>query len=66
MTSHRIKELIEQEVRAIQNIPVDGAIIEVVELIYEQVHQKGGKVVVSGMGKAGQINARSGRAGIPG
>ncbi len=55
MTSHRIKELIEQEVRAIQNIPVDGAIIEVVELIYEQVHQKGGKVVVSGMGKAGQI-----------
>ena len=55
MTQDRIKELIEKEVQAIRNIPVDGSIVEVVGLIYEQVHQKGGKVVVSGMGKAGQI-----------
>lgn len=51
----RIKELIEKEIEAIRNIPVDGAIFHAVDLIYQQVHQKGGKVVVSGMGKAGQI-----------
>lgn len=55
MTKERIKELIAKELEAIQNIPVDGAILEAVELIYKQVHEKNGKVVVSGMGKAGQI-----------
>jgi len=47
--------LIAKEIEAIQNIPVDGAILDAVELIYKQVHEKNGKVVVSGMGKAGQI-----------
>lgn len=55
MTKQRIKDLIAKELEAIQNIPVDGAILEAVELIYNQVHEKNGKVVVSGMGKAGQI-----------
>lgn len=55
MTKQRIKDLIAKEIEAIQNIPVDGAILEAVELIYKQVHEKTGKVVVSGMGKAGQI-----------
>lgn len=55
MTKQRIKDLIAKELEAIQNIPVDGAILEAVELIYNQVHEKTGKVVVSGMGKAGQI-----------
>ena len=55
MTKERIKELIAKEIEAIQNIPIDGAILEAVELIYKQVHEKTGKVVVSGMGKAGQI-----------
>lgn len=54
LTDH-IKELIAKEIEAIQNIPVDGVIQKAVDLIHQQVHQKGGKVVVSGMGKAGQI-----------
>lgn len=55
MNHQRIKDLIAKEIEAIQNIPVDGVIYDAVELIYRQVHQKNGKVVVSGMGKAGQI-----------
>lgn len=55
MIKDKIHALITQEVKAIQNIPVDGSISGVVELIYEQVHKKHGKVVISGMGKAGQI-----------
>lgn len=55
MIKDRIKELIAKEIEAIQNIPVDGAIAHAVDLIYKQVHEKNGKVVVSGMGKAGQI-----------
>lgn len=55
MTKDKIKDLISREIEAIRNIPVDGAILAAVELIFEQVHQKNGKVVVSGMGKAGQI-----------
>lgn len=55
MTKNKIKDLIAREIKAIQNIPVDGAIIDAVDLIYEQVHKKNGKVIVSGMGKAGQI-----------
>lgn len=50
-----IQELIEKEIEAIRNIPVDGSISAAVDLIYEQVHQKKGKVIISGMGKAGQI-----------
>ncbi len=55
MIKDKIHELIAREVQAIQNIPVDGSIAGVLELIYTQVHEKHGKVVVSGMGKAGQI-----------
>ena len=55
LTKERIRELIAKEIEAIQNIPIDGQIRDAVNLIYEQVHVKGGKVVVSGMGKAGQI-----------
>ncbi|HLV53413.1 MAG TPA: SIS domain-containing protein, partial [Cryomorphaceae bacterium] len=44
-----------KEIEAIQNIPIEGDVEKAVELIYEQVHRKGGKVIVSGMGKAGQI-----------
>jgi len=50
-----IKRYINQEVKAIQNIPIDGVIENVVNIIFQKVHKKSGKVVVSGMGKAGQI-----------
>lgn len=55
MIQDKIRDLIAREVEAIQNIPIDGSISRVVDRIVEQVHQKHGKVVVSGMGKAGQI-----------
>jgi arabinose-5-phosphate isomerase len=51
----RIKALIELEIEGIRNIPVNESIIKAVELIHEAVHGQGGKVVVSGLGKAGQI-----------
>ncbi|MBX2845224.1 MAG: SIS domain-containing protein [Saprospiraceae bacterium] len=51
----KIQALIDQEIAAIRNIPVDGIIDEAIAIIHEQVHIKKGKVVVSGMGKAGQI-----------
>lgn len=55
MQKERISELIRKEIEAISNIPIKGNFVAAVNLIEEQVHQKGGKVVVSGMGKAGQI-----------
>lgn len=52
---NRIKKLLEKEAQAIANIPVNNSYEEVVELIYESVHKKQGKLIASGMGKAGQI-----------
>ncbi|MDA8556796.1 hypothetical protein N9K77_01365 [bacterium] len=50
-----IKKYIELEVQAIQNIPIDGVIENVLEIIFDRVHQMDGKVIVSGMGKAGNL-----------
>ena len=50
-----INELLKKEAQAVLNIPVTDAFEEAVNLIVEQVHQKKGKLVTSGMGKAGQI-----------
>ena len=52
-----IKELIQKEIEAIGNIPVDFSFELAVNKIKMKVHSLGncGKVVVSGMGKAGQI-----------
>jgi arabinose-5-phosphate isomerase len=50
-----IKNLLEQEAEAIRNIPVDENFEKAVAIIFEAVHVRKGKLVVSGMGKAGQI-----------
>ena len=50
-----IKELLQHEAQAVLNIPVTDAYEKAVALIVEQVHKKKGKLVTSGMGKAGQI-----------
>ncbi len=55
MITSKIQALIEKEIEAIRNIPIDGVIEKAIDLIHQQVHEKNGKVVVSGMGKAGQI-----------
>jgi arabinose-5-phosphate isomerase len=52
---NQIKKYIELEVKAIENIPIDGEIEKVVNIIYKKVHLEYGKVIISGMGKAGQI-----------
>jgi arabinose-5-phosphate isomerase len=51
----KIKQLFAFEAEAINNIPVDDNFEKAIEIIYHQVHEKGGKLIVSGMGKAGQI-----------
>ena len=51
----RIEEIIMQEIAAINNIPLDKTIEDAVLLIYQAVHQRSGKVITTGMGKAGQI-----------
>ena len=50
-----INELLKREAQAVLNIPVTDAYEKAVALIVEQVHEKKGKLVTSGMGKAGQI-----------
>lgn len=55
MDKEAIKSLLQHESQAILNIPITEAYEEAIDLIVEQVHQKKGKLVASGMGKAGQI-----------
>ncbi len=50
-----IKELLQKEADAVMNIPITDAYEAAVDLIVEQIHNKKGKLVTSGMGKAGQI-----------
>jgi arabinose-5-phosphate isomerase len=50
-----IKALLRRESQAILNIPVSEAFVDATRLIQEKVHEKQGKLVCSGMGKAGQI-----------
>jgi len=50
-----LKEIIEKEIQAIRQIPLSDAYERAIDLILLQVHQKKGKLVCSGMGKAGQI-----------
>ncbi len=50
-----MRDILAAESRAILNIPVSDAYDRAVEIIVEHVHRRGGKLVTSGMGKAGQI-----------
>lgn len=52
---NKIKELLRTEAEAINRIPVTGKIEQAIDLIHQRVHKGGGKLVASGMGKAGQI-----------
>lgn len=52
----RLKDIIQKEADAVLNIPIDVNLVNAVTLILRQCHSlKKGKVVCSGMGKAGQI-----------
>lgn len=50
-----MRTILEAESRAIANIPVSEQYDKAIELIIEHVHRRHGKLVTSGMGKAGQI-----------
>ncbi len=50
-----IKELLQKEAAAVLNIPIGNEYEKAIDMIVEQVHNKGGKLVTTGMGKAGQI-----------
>ena len=50
-----IKALLDQESRAISQIPATDSFLKAIDLIYNRVHLMKGKLICSGMGKAGQI-----------
>ncbi len=52
----KLKNIIQKEAYAISNIPINLSLIDAISLIFKHCHStKRGKVVCSGMGKAGQI-----------
>lgn len=55
MSIKKIADIIDFEAKAVANIPISEDYQKAIEIIYERVHQKNGKLVASGMGKAGQI-----------
>ncbi|MDR0824367.1 MAG: SIS domain-containing protein [Prevotella sp.] len=55
MNTDDIHSILAHEASAIMNIPVSDVYEEAIDLIVEQVNKKKGKLVTSGMGKAGQI-----------
>ena len=50
-----VKDIFRQEAAAINNIPITDAYENAIRLIHQQVHERRGKLVSSGMGKAGEI-----------
>lgn len=50
-----IKKIIQKEAEAISNIPFGEEFEKAIEIIFNAVHKNNGKLVASGMGKAGQI-----------
>lgn len=55
MNLQEIKDILAHEAQSVLNIPVNDSFFKALDIIYEQVHVKRGKIVMSGMGKAGQI-----------
>ncbi len=52
---NKIKNIIRYEAKAILSIPLTEDFQKAIDIIYERVHRQNGKLVASGMGKAGQI-----------
>jgi len=51
----KIREIFNNEASAIKSIPVTDSFGEAIRIIHAHVHGRNGKLVLSGMGKAGQI-----------
>jgi arabinose-5-phosphate isomerase len=54
-TIEDIRKVLELEAQAIRSIPVTSDYASVVDLVYERIHKRGGKIIASGMGKAGHV-----------
>ena len=50
-----IEDIIRQEAEAVASIPISDSFEEAIAILHRQVHERGGKIIMSGMGKAGQI-----------
>jgi len=50
-----VRNIFENEAAAIRKIPVSNTYEKVIEMLYQHIHVKNGKLITSGMGKAGQI-----------
>ncbi len=50
-----MSEILRQESEAVRNIPITDGYEKAVQIIVDRVHHNGGKLVVSGIGKCGQI-----------
>ena len=50
-----VRNIFENEAAAIRKIPVTNTYEKVIEMLYQHIHVKNGKLITSGMGKAGQI-----------
>ena len=55
MINEAISSILQQEAEAVRNIPITSGYEEAVTLIVKHVHELGGNLITSGMGKAGQI-----------
>lgn len=55
MTNENIVSILEHEADAVRHIPVTPAFDKAITLIVEHVHHRRGRLITSGMGKAGQI-----------
>ncbi|MDR2920978.1 MAG: SIS domain-containing protein [Tannerella sp.] len=55
MIKDLVTSILKQEAEAVQNIPITENYEKAVGLIVKHVHQLGGTLITSGMGKAGQI-----------
>ncbi|GAD06308.1 arabinose 5-phosphate isomerase [Porphyromonas crevioricanis JCM 15906] len=54
---YSVEEMLRHEADAISRIPQSNDYDKAVAMIIEQVHSRGGRLITSGMGKAGQIAA---------
>ncbi|MBS2099032.1 SIS domain-containing protein [Carboxylicivirga linearis] len=55
MILNEVKALLLHEAQAIQNIPATDDFEKAVNLLHQQIHERRGKLITTGMGKAGQI-----------
>jgi arabinose-5-phosphate isomerase len=52
---NRIQQIFDREAKAIMHIPVSESYGKMIDLLYDHIHVKHGKLIASGMGKAGQV-----------